>query len=90
MLSLTSLKSHASESLDAIRSNGHCEDGHRRFGPIPGTVCVFKAARFSASLNCKYLFEVEDCTVNEAWTVDLWTKADSVTLFDEVTYGATK
>ena len=50
----------------------------------------FKAARFSASFNCKYLFEVEDCTVNEAWTVDLWTKADSVTLFDEVTYGATK
>jgi len=50
----------------------------------------FKAARFSASFNGKQLFEVEDSTFTDAGKVGLWTKADSVTLFDEVTYGETK
>jgi hypothetical protein len=31
----------------------------------------------------------EDSTFIDAGKVGLWTKADSVTLFDEVTYGAT-
>jgi hypothetical protein len=34
------------------------------------------------------LFEVEDSTFTDAGKVGLWTKADSVTLFDEVLYGA--
>jgi hypothetical protein len=50
----------------------------------------FKGSRFSVSFNGKQLFEVEDSTFTEAGKVGLWTKADSVTLFDEVTYGETK
>jgi hypothetical protein len=50
----------------------------------------FKASRFSVSFNGKKLFEVEDSTFTDAGKVGLWTKADSVTLFDEVNYGETK
>ena len=50
----------------------------------------FKASRFSVSFNGRQLFEVEDSTFTDAGKVGLWTKADSVTLFDEVTYGGTK
>ena len=50
----------------------------------------FKGARFTASFNGKQLFEVEDSTFTEAGKVGLWTKADSVTLFDEVAWGETK
>jgi hypothetical protein len=50
----------------------------------------FKASRFTVSFNGKQLFEVEDSTFTDAGKVGLWTKADSVTLFDEVTYGETK
>jgi hypothetical protein len=50
----------------------------------------FKASRFSVSFNGRQLFEVEDSTFTDAGKVGLWTKSDSVTLFDEVTYGGTK
>ena len=50
----------------------------------------FKASRFGVSFNGKQLFEVEDATFADAGKVGLWTKADSVTLFDDVTYGETK
>jgi hypothetical protein len=50
----------------------------------------FKGARFTASFNGKQMFEVEDSTFTDAGKVGLWTKADSVTLFDEVAYGETK
>ena len=50
----------------------------------------FKGPRFNASFNGKPLFEVDDSTFTEAGMVGLWTKADSVTLFDEMTYGETK
>jgi len=50
----------------------------------------FKANRFSVSFNGRQLFEVEDSTFHDGGTVGLWTKADSVTLFDEATYDATK
>lgn len=50
----------------------------------------FNASRFRVSFNSKPLFEVEDSTFPDAGKVGLWTKADSVTLFDEVSYGATK
>jgi hypothetical protein len=50
----------------------------------------FKGSRFGVSFNGKQLFEVEDSTFTGAGKVGLWTKADSVTLFDEVTYGETK
>jgi hypothetical protein len=50
----------------------------------------FKGARFTASFNGKQMFEVEDSTFTGAGKVGLWTKADSVTVFDEMTYGETK
>jgi len=50
----------------------------------------FRGSRFRVSFNGKQLFEVEDSTFTDAGKVGLWTKADSVTLFDEVTYGETK
>ena len=50
----------------------------------------FHGSRFTASFNGKPLFEVEDSTFTDAGKVGLWTKADSVTLFDEVSYGETK
>jgi hypothetical protein len=50
----------------------------------------FKGPRFTASFNGKQLFEVEDSTFTDPGRVGLWTKADSVTLFDEVSYGETK
>jgi hypothetical protein len=36
------------------------------------------------------MFEVEDSTFTDAGKVGLWTKADSVTLFDELKYNETK
>ena len=50
----------------------------------------FSGSRFRVSFNGKQLFEVEDSTFADAGKVGLWTKADSVMLFDQVTYGETK
>jgi hypothetical protein len=50
----------------------------------------FKASRFSVSFNGKQVFEVEDSTFTDAGKVGLWTKADSVTLFDQISYGESK
>ena len=50
----------------------------------------FKGNRFRVLYNGKQLFEVEDSTFGDAGKVGLWTKADSVTLFDEINYGETK
>ena len=36
----------------------------------------------------KHLFDAEDATLKDAGAVGVWTKADSVTLFDDFTYGA--
>jgi hypothetical protein len=63
--------------------------------PVPANIwhalrVDFKALRFIASFNGKQLFEVEDSTFPDPGKVGLWTKADSVTLFDQVTYGETK
>jgi len=50
----------------------------------------FKGSRFKVFYNGKQLFEVEDSTFSDAGKVGLWTKADSVTLFDEVVYAETR
>jgi hypothetical protein len=50
----------------------------------------FSGNRFKVRYNGKQLFEVEDSTFSGAGKVGLWTKADSVTLFDEINYGETK
>jgi hypothetical protein len=48
----------------------------------------FDGNRFKVLLNGKHLFDVEDKTFTDAGKVGLWTKADSVTLFDDFRYGA--
>src|SRR6266550_4129474 len=45
----------------------------------------FSGSRFRVSFNGRQLFEIEDSTFEDAGMVGLWTKADSVTLFDQVT-----
>ena len=49
----------------------------------------FAGTRFSAIYNGKSLFDVEDATFKEAGNIGLWTKADSVTVFDNLSYGET-
>jgi len=78
-------------SLDIVGRKG----GYGVNVPVPantwhGLRIDFKASRFSVSFNGKQLFEVDDSTFTDAGQVGLWTKADSVTLFYEVTYGETK
>jgi hypothetical protein len=46
--------------------------------------------RFKTIFNGKQLFEVEDNTFANAGMVGLWTKADSVTLFDDFAFGRKK
>jgi hypothetical protein len=48
----------------------------------------FAGIRAKILLNGKHLFDVEDATFKDAGKVGLWTKADSVTLFDDFSYGA--
>ena len=50
----------------------------------------FTGSRFRVLYNGKQLFEVEDSTFGDAGKIGLWTKADSVTLFDEIIYGEAK
>lgn len=46
----------------------------------------FAGRRFTVVFNGKSLFEVEDATFPDAGLVGLWTKADSVTVFDDFSY----
>ncbi len=86
------------KTVDGIRSALDIVGRKGGYGvavPVPANTwhslrIEFKAARFGASFNGKQLFEVEDSTFTDAGMVGLWTKADSVTLFDEITYGETK
>lgn len=48
----------------------------------------FKDALFTVFLNGRELFQVEDTSLVNAGSVGLWTKADSVTLFDDFAAGA--
>ncbi len=50
----------------------------------------FNGSRFRVLYNGQQLFEVEDATFKDSGKIGLWTKADSVTLFDKMLYGATK
>ena len=50
--------------------------------------CEFKGTRFKVIYNGKPVFEVEDATIADAGMIGLWTKADSVTVFDDLSYGA--
>lgn len=48
----------------------------------------FAGSRAKVLLNGKHLFEIDDPTFAEAGKVGLWTKADSVMLFDDFSFGA--
>jgi len=48
----------------------------------------FAGNLFTVLFEGKKLFEVEDDTFKEEGAVGLWTKADSVTLFDDLKYGS--
>ena len=49
-----------------------------------------RAGVFTVFLNGRELFQVEDTTFTQAGKVGLWTKADSVTLFDDFSFQAVK
>lgn len=48
----------------------------------------FRGLRFRVFLEGRELFTVEDSTFTDAGKVGLWTKADSVTRFDDFRFGA--
>ena len=48
----------------------------------------FAGNKFTVVFNGKKLFDVEDDTFKDTGKVGLWTKADSVTLFDDFSYGS--
>ncbi len=48
----------------------------------------FVGSQFKVIFNGKPLFEAEDATHKDAGKVGLWTKADSVTLFDDFSFGS--
>jgi hypothetical protein len=48
----------------------------------------FHGNRFRLFFDGKHLFDVEDDTFTDAGSVGIWTKADSVTLFDDFAAGA--
>src|SRR5215216_3729780 len=78
-------------SLDIVGRKG----GYGIAASVPanrwhGLRVEFNGSRFKVIFNGKQLFEVEDSTFRDAGKVGLWTKADSVTMFDEITYGETK
>lgn len=50
----------------------------------------FAGDTFTVKLNGKELFKVQDATFKKEGKVGLWTKADSVTLFDDFSYGDSK
>lgn len=52
--------------------------------------CDFTGNRFKVTYDGKLLFEVEDTTIADAGMIGLWTKADSVTLFDDLAYSELK
>ncbi len=50
----------------------------------------YAGTRIRVALNGKIYIDVEDAHIDGAGAVGLWTKADSVTAFDDFAYGATK
>jgi hypothetical protein len=68
------------------------KDGYGVMVPVPSGQwhtlrCDFAGTRFKVTYNGKPMFEVENASLKDAGMIGLWTKADSVTLFDDLTYG---
>jgi hypothetical protein len=63
--------------------------------PVPSTQwhtlrAEFDGSYFTVIHNGKAMFKVDDATFEDAGMVGLWTKADSVTAFDDFSFGETK
>jgi hypothetical protein len=77
--------------LDIVgRKGGYGTDVKVPAGTWHSLRADFSGPRFRVSFNGKQLFEVENSTFADAGKVGLWTKADSVTLFDQIAYGEAK
>jgi hypothetical protein len=50
----------------------------------------FSGKRIKVALNGKTYIDLEDASISGAGAVGLWTKADSVTSFDDFSYGSTQ
>jgi len=48
----------------------------------------FQGTHYTVTLDGKKAVEWDDATLKDAGKVGEWTKADSVTLFDDFSYGA--
>ena len=59
--------------------------GFAERGPLPED---FSGKHFTVTCDGKKAIELDDETFTEAGMVGLWTKADSVTLFDDFIYGS--
>ncbi|MDI3562410.1 family 16 glycoside hydrolase [Bradyrhizobium sp. Arg816] len=78
-------------SLDIVgRKGGYGVSTSVAAGQWHSLRCDFTGSRFKVAYDGKPLFEVEDTTIAEAGMIGLWTKADSVTLFDDLAYGEVK
>ncbi|WP_246562503.1 hypothetical protein [Bradyrhizobium liaoningense] len=78
-------------SLDIVGRKG----GYGVSTPVPSgrwhaLRCDFVGSRFKVTYDGQPLFQVEDATIMNAGMIGLWTKADSVTLFDDLAYGEAK
>ena len=86
------------KTVDGVRSSLDIVGRKGAYGvnvPVPAgqwhTLRVeFTGTRFNVAFNGKPLFEVEDATFSAPGRVGLWTKADSVTVFDQYSYGDKK
>ena len=75
-------------SLDIVgRKGGYGLKANVANGKWQALRVEFVGDLFTVFLDGKKLFQVEDKTFSRAGKVGLWTKADSVTLFDDFTYG---
>lgn len=78
-------------SLDIVgRKGGYGVSTPVSSGQWHALRCDFTGNRFKVTYDGKPIFEVEDTTIVDAGMIGLWTKADSVTLFDDLAYGELK
>ncbi len=78
----------------------YTEQGNRKRikyvdAPVPGNVwhtlrVEFLGKRIKVSLDGKTYIELDDSHITGSGAVGVWTKADSVTAFDDFSYGAAK
>jgi hypothetical protein len=75
-----------------MRRSCHCWPSAARLRLLGARVATGSAflCRFRVVYNGKQRFEVEDSPFSDAGKVGLWTKADSLTLFDDIIYGEAK